>query len=137
MTLSYSQIIFKILPVSSPLMIIGIDIRCSASQTQLILALEVNFLIILYYAYSVTFYLCSYYRARVNSVDNYVAQDSISITPHCVQNTLGTDSSAALRNSDAAVLSAEKENHVENLTQDLIILFFSKISFGGIRWQKR
>ena len=39
-------------------MVIGIDIRCTATQTRLILAVEVNVLTMLY-VYFVTFYLCS------------------------------------------------------------------------------
>ena len=49
---------FLILYTSPPLMIIGIDIRCTATQIRLILAVEVNVLTMLY-VYFVTFYLCS------------------------------------------------------------------------------
>ena len=50
----------------------------------------------------------------MNSVDNYV-MNSISITSPCLKNTSDTHNSTVLRNGDAAVLSTENDNHVENL----------------------
>ena len=57
-------------------------------------------------------------EARVNNVDNYV-MNSISITPPCLKNSSDTHNSTVLRNVDAAALSTENDNHVENLRQDL------------------